>query len=144
VVVAERPERFEVWEKGVHSSLRNDPLWDFKVYPKALFLYDLTWFDCEQLLRDERGQAVARQLIRSAGAISANIEEGFGRGYGPDYAYRLRIAMGEARETRGWYWRSRHLLSEEVLVHRLKLLDEIIAMLAPSINRVYQHGRNKK
>ena len=72
---------------------------------------------------------------RSIGSISANIEEGFGRGYGQDYAYRLRIAMGEARESLGWYWRGRKLLTPEVLNHRLHLLDEIISMLAPNIQR---------
>ena len=130
-----KPVSFEAWMQEVHPSIGNDPLWQFQVYPKALFVYDLAWEDCEYLLLDERGKVAARQLIRSVGAISANIEEGYGRGYGKDYAYRLRIALGEARESRGWYWRSRHLLATQLLDHRLKLLDEIIAMLAPNINR---------
>ncbi len=130
-----KPVSFEAWLRYVHPSIVNDPLWQFKLYPKALFAYDLVWEDCESLLLDERGKAIARQLIRSVGSISANIEEGYGRGYGKEYAYHLRVAMGEARESRGWYWRGRKLLSNEVLDHRLKLMDEIIAMLAPNINR---------
>ncbi len=132
---------FENWKQSVHVSLKNDPLWKFQVYPKAMFLYDLTWEDCEHLLKDERGKAVARQLIRSVGSISANIEEGYGRGYGQDYAYRLRISLGEARESRGWYWRGRRQLPAEVLDHRLKLLDEIIAMLRPNIERQMQYKK---
>jgi four helix bundle protein len=131
----EKPLRFIEWEETVHPTVRNGPLWQFKVYPKAMFVYDLAWFDCENLLRDERGKTVARQLIRSAGAISANIEEGFGRGYGKDYAYHLRIAMGETRESQGWYWRGRHLFTQEVLDHRLALLNEIIAMLVPNLTK---------
>ncbi len=100
-----------------------------------MFAYDLAWEDCSYLLNDPRGKAVSSQLIRSVGSISANIEEGFGRGYGKDYAYRLRIAMGESRESRGWYWKSRKLLPPEVLDHRLTLLSDIIAMLAPNIKK---------
>jgi len=62
-------------------------------------------------------------------------EEGFGRGYGKEYAYFLRISLGSARETRGWYYRSRKLLSKDVLQHRIGLLDEIVAMLIPNIQR---------
>lgn len=98
-------------------------------YPKALFLYDLVWFDCEKIEKDRRGRAIEEQIIRSAGSISANIEEGYGRGLGRDYARFLKFALGSARETQGWYLRARHLFTEEVLDHRLALLDEIIALL---------------
>lgn len=129
------PKSFETWVDMVHLSIRNDPLWDFKVYPKALFIYDLAWEDCDYLLKDVRGKAVSSQLIRSVGSISANIEEGYGRGFGKDYAYRLRIALGEARESRGWYWKGRKLLPPEVLEHRLTLLNEIVSMLPANIKR---------
>ena len=129
----DRIKSFEAWQEGVHASVRDDPLWEFKVYRKALFLYDLTWEDCEYLLKDRRGKEIAAQLIRSVGSISANIEEGYGRGYGKDYAYRLRIAIAEARESRGW--RGRKLLPVKVADHRMNLLSEIIAMLAPNIEK---------
>ncbi|MDY6877296.1 MAG: four helix bundle protein [Chloroflexota bacterium] len=124
------------------ESLKRDPLWSFQVYPKALFLYDLAWEDCEYLLKDPRGRAVANQLIRSVGSICANIEEGYGRGYGKEYSYFLRVSMGSARESRGWYYRGKRLLPADVLKHRIALLDEIIAMLAPNIQR-QRHYRRK-
>lgn len=124
---------FAEWAESVSPAIRDDPLWKFQVYPKALFLYELTWADCEYLLKDERGKTVARQLIRSIGSISANIEEGFGRGFGKSYANHMRIALGEARESRGWYWRGHNLLPENVVEHRLQLLGEIIALLTVSI-----------
>ena len=77
-----------------------------------------------------RGRAVAQQLIRSAGSISANIEEGYGRGFrGKERLQFLRYAVGSARETKGWYIRGRHLLSSDVIDHRSSLLDEVIALL---------------
>ena len=130
-----KPTNFDNWKQNVHPSIQKDPLWNFLAYQKSLFAYDLMWEDCDNLLEDERGKAVARQLTRSVGSISANIEEGFGRGYGRDYAYRLKIAIGEARESRGWYWKGRKLLSTDVLNHRIALLDEIIALIAPNISK---------
>jgi four helix bundle protein len=135
VGVSDEQLSFEAWKKTVHTNICNDPLWKFQVYPKTLFLYDLAWEDCEYLLKDVRGRKIAEQLIRSVGSISANIEEGYGRGYGKSYGYYLRIAIAEARETRGWYWKGRKLLPLEVLDSRMKLVSEIIAMLAPNIER---------
>jgi len=67
---------YEEWEQGVPEVIKADPVWRFYAYRKALFLCDLTWEDCGKLMRDSRGRAIAQQLIRSAGSISANIEEG--------------------------------------------------------------------
>ena len=127
---------FEEWKDGVPERIKAEPEWRFYAYPKALFLYDLVWEDCGKLVRDLRGKAVAQQIVRSAGSISANIEEGYGRGIGTkSYLYFLRVAIGSARETKGWYFRARHLLSADVLEHRLALLDEIISLLATEMTR---------
>jgi four helix bundle protein len=47
------------------------------------------------------------QLRQICGKYAANIEEGYGRGFGRDDARFLIIALGSARETRGWYLRAR-------------------------------------
>ena len=101
-----------------------------------MFLYDQVWDDCDQLGKDFRGKDVSRQLIRSAGSICANMEESYGRTAGtPDHRRVLRISLGEARETKGWYLRSRHILPEDVLESRLDILDQIIALL---VNIIYR------
>jgi len=130
-----RPKDFEAWQAMVPEAIRQEPLWGYQAYPKALFLYDLAWFDCEWLLRDPRGRAIAEQLIRSAGSICANIEEGYGRGFGRDYARFLGFALGSTREAKGWYFRARHILPAEVIQHRLAWLNEIIALLVTTIQQ---------
>lgn len=135
---------YEEWLAQVPENLKRDPLWQFQAYQKAVLLYDLAWEDCERLRKDLRGRAVAQQLIRSAGSVCANIEEGFGRGYGREYAYFLRVALGSAREMRGWYYRARKLLAAEVVAHRMALTDEIIAILVPVSEKQRQYGMRKR
>jgi len=130
-----RPASFEEWRVDVASKVGSSPLWDSIGYQKAPFVYDLVWFDCERLMQDLRGRAIAGQLTRSAGSISVNMEEGYGRGFGRDYARFLGYALGSARETQGWYFRARHLLSEDVVAHRLAVIDEIIALLVTTIKQ---------
>ena len=132
---------YETWEAGVAQVIRDSPVWAFYGYRKALFLYDLVWIDCEYWQKERRGWPIIDQIIRSAGSLSANIEEGNGRGFGRDYARFLKIALGSARETQGWYWRGHHLLPENVLQHRLTLLDEIIALLVTEVNRQLRYKR---
>ena len=127
---------FEEWKREVPERIKAEPEWKFYAYPRALFLYDLVWKDCEKFVSDRRGRAIAEQVIRSGGSISANIEEGYGRGIGTrSYLYFLRVAIGSARGTKGWYFRSHYLLSAEVLEHRMALADEIIALLATEMAR---------
>jgi four helix bundle protein len=129
---------YEEWERQVPEAIKADPVWQFYAYRKGSFLYDLVGEDCETLMRDPRGRAIVEQIIRSAGSICANIEEGYGRGYGKDRNHFLRISVGSARETKGWYYRARRLLSPEVLKHRLALIDEVISLLVTELARQHQ------
>lgn len=129
---------YEEWVAQVPEEIKQDALWELDVYKKALFFSDLAWFDCEVLLQHPLGRPVADQLIRSSGSIPSNMEEGFGRGFGKDYAKFLRISLGSARESRGWYYRGRRLLKPDVLTHRLSLLKTIIAGLVTLSNQQRQ------
>lgn len=66
---------FGEWVETVPERVRAESCWRFEAYPKTLYLYKLTWDDCNVLMRDARGRAVAKQLIRSAGSISANVKD---------------------------------------------------------------------
>ena len=128
---------YDEWLAQVPASITQDPLWSFETYRKALFLSDLAWFDAEKLLHDSRGKVLVWQLLDAAGSVPANIEEGFGRGFGKDYGRFLKIALGSARETRGWYYRSRHVDDPAMLDRRLKLADEIISGLVTTAKQQY-------
>ena len=127
--------KYEDWETQVPDALKDDPLWQMEAYRLALFLHDLAWEDCGRLMKDIRGHEIAKQLIRSVGSISVNIEEGYGRGFGRDYARFLSFSVGSARETRGWYYRGRKLLTEMVIKHRYNLLGQIIGLLVTAIGQ---------
>ncbi len=120
---------YDEWVAQVPASIKRDGLWGMDTYRKALFFSDLAWLDCNRLIQHELGKPIAWQLIRSAGSIPANMEEGFGRGFGKYYARFLRIALGSARESRGWYYRARSVLASDVVQHRIVLADELIAGL---------------
>jgi len=132
---------YEEWVAQVPESMKQDPLWNFQVYPKALFLSDLAWEDTDRMMKDPRGRVIARQLIDSVGSICANLEEGHGRGFGKENAYFQRVALGSARESRGWYYRGRRFLKPQVFKHRIGLLDEIIAALVLSSGQQRKYHR---
>ena len=100
------------------------------------------WDDCESLDKDVRGKEIIKQLTRSVGSISANIEEGYGRGFGKEYPLFLRYSRGSARETKGWYQRSGKLLPDDTLKKRIEKLDSIIAMETTAIKTL--ENKNKK
>jgi len=83
---------------------------------------------------------VADQLHRSLGSISANLTEGYSRSKGLDRARYIEISLGSARESRDWYYKSRHVLPAEVIKHRLGLTTRIISMLAPMIPHQRKHA----
>jgi four helix bundle protein len=108
---------------------------DFGAYQKAMQLWDLFWEDSELLKRDFRGIEIARQMTKSVGSISANMEEGYGRGFGRELAQFYRYSRGSARESRGWYTRAKHLLPPDIVSAREALLDEIISILVATLER---------
>jgi len=110
-----------------------DRLLQVGYYLRAMELWDATWEDCETLAKDFRGQEIAEQLTRSVGSISANIEEGYGRGFRKEYPHFLRIARGSARESKGWYLRARRLLPDAVVKQRIEVLDHIIGAIAKAV-----------
>jgi len=119
----------------------DDKLHQFGAYRKACELFDLAVADMTPLARNSVCSRLVTQQIASADSISANIEEGYGRGSRKDYAHFLIIARGSAMETRGRYeQRLKHWLAPQVIVERVALCDEIIAILSATIRSLRSDG----
>ncbi len=117
------------WEKNVPDVLREDLLWKMKVYRLSLFLSDICWEDVSKLEKDPRTKSLSNQLYRAVGSVAANLEEGYSKQSAKDRARFYEYSLGSARESRGWFYRGRHVLGEKVFEHRAWVLTEIIKML---------------
>src|ERR1035437_11101852 len=115
--------RFEEWVKSVSGEITGDSLWKMEAYRLALFAADLGWRDVTKLTGDRRTLDIASQLYRALGSIEANISEGYSRGSGRDRARFYEYALGSARESRGWYYKGRHVLGDRKSVVEGKRVD---------------------
>ena len=132
--------KYVEWLETIPSEITNDPIWKLEVYRLALFVDDIGWNDVLALSKNNLMRGVADQLHRSLGSISANLTEGYSRSKGLDRARYIEISLGSARESRDWYYKSRHVLPAEVIKHRLGLTTRIISMLAPMIPHQRKHA----
>ncbi len=122
----------------------SDRLESFGIYQLARDVFDKFWDDSETLGKDYRGRELVKQQIRSLDSVCANIEEGFGRGFGKELPQHLKIARGEARESRGRFERCHHLLSAEVVSQRVATLSRIIGGLTKTIQTIESRSRAQR
>jgi len=115
----------------------------FGIYKLDRQIFDEFWADSEILSRDFRGRELAKQQVRSLDSVCANIEEGYGRGFGKELPQHLKIARGEARESRGRYERCRHLLPADAIERRTAALDHIIGGLTKTIQTIESRPNRK-
>lgn len=131
---------YEEWERTVPETFRKDPLWTITAYRLGLFLADLCWQDVTKLERERRTAGLCDQLYRAVGSIGANLAEGYSRSTGKERAHFYEYSLGSARESRHWYYQGRHVLGEEVIQHRLGLLDQIIRLLVTMVPQQRKEG----
>jgi len=118
-----------------------DNLDGLRYYQMSLKLWDLCWSDVETMMKDIRGREITKQMIRAVGSISANIEEGYGKGTTKEYSRSLKIARGSSREARGWYIKSKYLMDKNLIDDRCQALDKISAMLTKAIHTLENNSR---
>ena len=121
--------KYDEWVATLPREITEDGLWKVEVYRLSLFLAEICWHDISKLVEDSRMKGLSDQLYRAVGSISANIAEGYSKSTGRDRARFYEYALGSARESRDWYYKAHHLLSEEVLKHRMSLSTQIIRLL---------------
>jgi four helix bundle protein len=131
---------FDEWLKTVPIAVTGDPLWKVEAYRLGLFAADIGWYDVTKLTQDKRTLDLSDQLYRSLGSISANIAEGYSKSTGKDRARFYEYALGSARESRDWYYKSRHILGDDVTNHRLNFMTQIVRLLITMVPQQRTHG----
>ena len=124
---------YQIWESEVPDTITGDILWKVQVYRLALYAADIGWYDVTKLGQDHRTIKLSDQLYRALGSISANVAEGYSRSSSKDQARFYEYSLGSARESRDWYFKSRHILGNTVAEHRMALLTKIIRLLLTTI-----------
>lgn len=122
------------WLGTVPVEITNDPIWKLEVYRLALSANDIGWQDVLAISKNKLMWGVADQLHRALDSVSTNLTEGYSRSKGLDRARFIEISLGSARESRDWYYKSRHVLPVTVVKHRMELVTRIISMLPPLIS----------
>ena len=131
---------YQEWQTTVPEDITQDPLWRLEVYRLGLFIADIGWEDVVLLNRNNLTRDAADQIFRSLNSISANIAEGYSRSTGKDRARYFEYSLGEAREARDRYFKVRRALKPEVVLHRIKLLTQIVKMLNAFVPTQRKHG----
>lgn len=131
---------YQEWLTTVPPEITQDPLWKLEVYRLGLFVAEIGWEDVLILNKSSLTRDAADQVIRSLNSISANIAEGYSRSTGKDRARYFEYALGEAREARDRYFKARRVLKNEVVLHRIKLLTQIVKMLNSLVPTQRQRG----
>jgi four helix bundle protein len=133
-------DEFDEWVKTVPLAIAGDPLWKVEAYRSGLFAADIGWHDVTKLMQEKRTLDLSDQLYRALGSISANIAEGYSRSTGKDRARFYEYALGSARESRDWYYKSRHILGDDVANHRLSFMTQIIRLLITMVPQQRSRG----
>lgn len=131
---------YQEWQTTVPNDITQDPLWKLEVYRLGLFIGDIGWEDVVLLNKNNLTRDAADQIIRSLNSISANIAEGYSRSTGKDRARYFEYSLGEAREARDRYFKVRRVLKQDVVLHRIRLLTQIIKMLNAFVPTQRKHG----
>jgi four helix bundle protein len=76
---------------------------------------------------------MAGQLLDAVTSMSSNIAEGYSRNTGRERARFYEFALGSARESRGWYSKSRRAFGDRVANHRMEVTTEILRLVSTMV-----------
>ena len=131
----DNPE-YERWLRTVPAEITQDTLWRMAAYRYALFAMSRAHADVPFFERCRVTRPHIDQLLRAVAAISANLEEGYGRSGAADRAHFYEYALSTAREARGWYYKCASALPAETLASRLSVFTQIIRILTTTVPEV--------
>jgi four helix bundle protein len=106
---------------------------NFGGYKKALRLFDAIAEDCVVFREFPELRRLISQQLAAADSVCANMEEGYGRGSRKEFIQFLLYSRGSANEVRGRCKRMGRWQSKESLGARVRLAEEVIALLTTTI-----------
>ncbi|HEX6050170.1 MAG TPA: four helix bundle protein [Gemmatimonadaceae bacterium] len=135
--MTDEPE-FDAWALTVPPEITTDTIWRTPAYRFSLYLMFCAQADLRWIGRHPSTRALADQLLRAVGGISANLDEGYSRSSGRERAHFYEYALGSAREARGWYYKCSMALPPEITAARLARLSRVVRILTAVIPRERQ------
>jgi four helix bundle protein len=117
------------WERTCHPAITSDVIWKLDAYRASLFLIHLARRDMRRASKRDFDAELSRQLLRSAGSVSANLAEGFSRSTRADRLRFLDYALGSDRECVSWYETAADVVPPETRSDRFILLARIRSLL---------------
>lgn len=109
------------------------------------FNFGLRIIDMSQHLPNTRaGNVIGKQVLRSGTSIGANVEEATAACSTNDFAYKMNIALKEARETHYWLrlLACSRVMDEERLGEVIQEADEIKRVLGSIVSKMYGKSRH--
>jgi len=101
-------------------------------------------FLSENLPSSRAGNVVTRQILRSGTSVGANVEEAVAAYSRNEYAYKMGIALKEARETHYWLRliEGSKMTEKERVADIMNETDEIKKVLGSIVSKL--RGKSKK
>lgn len=113
---------YQMWEKSVPPQIRGDAVWTLEAYRLSLFVADVGWHDANELAKHRRTIKLGGEMLESLGGVPSALARSVGRSVPGEAALAREDALAAARATCSWYFQCRHVLGQEIVMHRVRIL----------------------
>lgn len=120
---------YQTWERSVPPQIRADGAWSAEAYRLALFLADIAWHDANDLAKHRRTIKLGGELLEAMSGVAAGLARSHDRSAAGESRLALEDALASARAGAGYYHGCRHVLGQEIIMHRIRVLNHVIARL---------------
>lgn len=123
---------YQTWERSVPPQIRADGVWTQESYRLALFLSDLAWHDANDLAKHRRTIKLGGELLEALSGVASGLARAHDRNALGVRRLELEDALAAARAGAGLYHGLRHVLGQEIIMHRIRILNHVIGRLKES------------
>jgi hypothetical protein len=120
---------YQVWERSVPPQIRADGVWSQEPYRLALFLADIAWHDANDLAKHRRTIKLGADLLEAMSGVAAGLARAHDRSLAAERRIALEESLAFARVGAGIYHGCRHVLGQEIIMHRIRVLNHVVGRL---------------